>query len=240
MARTPRSIVPEEPKEASVWSAIVLMASSVGAYALLALFLAYNHPWTDALLGTLPALTDTLRPGNDGIVAEQLRVTDIRTEHLTLSGRSVALLFEATIVNDASLPVRRIVLEVEGFRDGQSIARATGTCGKNVSVRLIRRLTSDEVTHLMEMDLPDTESLASGARTGCQVALTPLRTEIDEVSFRIASAEPTPDHLATSQARADLARQGKTEVGASPIVGVEAGQPGDALASEIAAEPSLP
>ena len=194
MAHPPRAIVPEESKETSAWSAIVLMASSVGAFALLALFLANNHRWTDALLARLPAPGSVLRLTNDGVIAEQLRISDVRTEHLTLSDRSVALLLEATVVNDAAIPVRGIVLEVEGFRDGQKIAEARGTCGKNVSVRLLKRLSRDEVTALMELATPDRETLASGARTGCQVALTQLHTEVEEVSYRIAAAEPTADH----------------------------------------------
>jgi len=193
MARTPRAIVPEEPKETSAWSAVVLMASSVGAFALIALFLATNHHWTDALLARLPA-PEGMRPAADGIVAEQLRITDVRTEHLTLSDRSVALLLEATVVNDAAIAARGIVLEVEGFRDGKAIAAGQGTCGKNVSVRLLKRLSRDEVAALMQLATPESEVLESGARTGCQVALTGLRTEVDEVSYRIAAAEPTEDH----------------------------------------------
>lgn len=194
MARTPRAIVPEEPKETSAWSAVVLMASSVGAFALIALFLATNHHWTDALLARLPTPLDGILPAGDGIVAEQLRFSDVRTEHLTLSDRSVALLLEATVVNDAAIPVRGIVLEVEGFRDGKAIAAGQGTCGKNVSVRLLKRLSRDEVAALMQLATPESEVLESGSRTGCQVALTGLRTEVDEVSYRIASAEPTEDH----------------------------------------------
>jgi len=195
MARTPRAIVPEEPKETSAWSAVVLMASSVGAFALVALFLATNHGWTDALLAGFPTPFGMPRLATDGIVAEQLRISDMRTEHLTLSDRSVALLFEATVVNDSSIPVRGIVLEVEGFREGRMVAAGQGTCGKNVSVRLLKRLSSDEVAALMNLATPESEVLASGARTGCQVTLTQLRTEVEEVSYRIASAEPTADHL---------------------------------------------
>lgn len=194
MARTQRAIVPEEPKETSAWSAVVLMASSVGAFALVALFLATNHHWTDALLARLPVPADVIHPASDGVVAEQLRIIDVRTEHLTLSDRSVALLLEATVVNDAAIPARGIVLEVEGFRDGKAIAAGQGTCGKNVSVRLLKRLSRDEVAALMHLAKPESEVLDSGARTGCQVALTQLRTEVDEVSYRIASAEPTEDH----------------------------------------------
>ena len=194
MARTSRAIVPEEPKETSAWSAVVLMASSVGAFALGALFLVNNHRRTDRLHAPHPTPGGAHRLAADGIVAEQLRITDVRTEHLTLSDRSVALLIEATVVNDAAIPVHGIVLEVEGFRDGKAISAGQGTCGKNVSVRLLKRLSSDEVEALMELANPDSEVLASGARTGCQVALTHLRTEVEEVSYRIASAEPTADH----------------------------------------------
>lgn len=195
MARSPRAIVPEEPKEASPWSAVVLMASSVGAFALVSLFLATNHRWTDLLLASMPSLTPAIRLSSDGVIAEQMRIVDVRTEHLTLSDRSSALLFEATVVNDAAMPVLGIVLEVEGFREGDLVATSSGTCGKNVSVRLLKRLSRDEVAALMQLATPDSEVLASGARTGCQVALTGLRTEIEEVSFRIAAVEPIADHL---------------------------------------------
>lgn len=191
MARTPRAIVPDEQKETSAWSAVVLMASAVGAFALFALFLANNHRWTDELLSRLPSPAGSL--ASDGIVAEQLRITNVRTEHLTLSDRSVALLFEATIVNDSSIPVRGVLLDIEGFRDGKAIATAEGTCGKNVSVRLLKRLSRDEVTALMELETAS-EVLAPGQKTECQVALTQLRTEVEEVGYRIASAEPSSDH----------------------------------------------
>jgi len=206
MARTPRAlvpIVPEDPKETSAWSAVVLMASSVGAFALLALFLANNHQWTDLLLARMPTPGGTIRLANDGIVAEQLRITDVRTEHLTLSDRSVALLFEATVVNDAAFPVRGIVLEIEGFREGKKIAEAEGTCGKDVSERLLKRLSRDEVTALMELTPPEGERLAPGSRMGCQVALTQLRTEVEEVSYRVASAEPDADHPHTDRSPID-------------------------------------
>ncbi len=172
----------------------MLMASSIAAFALFALFLANNHHWTDELLARFPLSGGALRPANDGIVAEQLRIANVRTEHLTLSDRSVALLLEATVINDAAIPVRGIVLEVEGYRDGKKIAAGQGTCGKNVSVRLLKRLSRDEVTALMGLETPQAEVLAPGDRTECQVTLTQLRTEVEEVSYRIASAEPTSDH----------------------------------------------
>jgi hypothetical protein len=193
MPRSPRAIVPEEPKETSAWSAVVLMASSVGAFALLALFLVNNHEWTDALLARLPTPGTAFSLAGDGIVAEQLRVSDVRTEHLTLADRSVALLLEATITNDSSIPVRGIILEVEGFRDGSHVAGAQGTCGKNASVRLLKRLSRDEVVALMELETTS-QTLMPGEKVDCQVALTQLRTEVEEVSYTIASAEPTSGH----------------------------------------------
>lgn len=195
MPRSPRAIVPEEPRETSAWSAIVLMASSVAAFALLSLFLATNHRWTDALLARVPTPGGAIRIANDGVVAEQLRIADVRTEHLTLSDRSVALLFEATVINDAAIPVRGIVLKVEGWRDGEKVGEAEGTCGKNVSVRLLKRLSRDEVRALMGLATPEGVEIQSGERTGCQVTLTQLRTEVEEVSYRIESAEPSADHL---------------------------------------------
>jgi hypothetical protein len=194
MPRSPRAIVPEEPKETSAWSAVVLMASTVGVFMLLALFLANNHEWTDALLSRLPTPGGAMSLAGDGIVAEQLRVSEVRTEHLTLSDRSVALLLEATVTNDSSIPVRGIILDVEGWREGNFIAGSQGTCGKNVSVRLLKRLSRDEVAALMELATPEDETLMPGEKVGCQVALTQLRTEVEEVRYTIASAEPISGH----------------------------------------------
>ena len=203
MARAPRAIVRDEPKETSAWSAVVLMASAVGAFALFSLFLAFNHPWTDALIARLPAPGPALSLAHDGIVAEQLRIVDVHTGHLTLADRSTALLFEATVVNDAALPVHGIVIEVEGFRETKRIAGSASTCGKNVSERLLKRLSRDEVTALMEMETGERVVLDSGGRVGCQVVLTGLRTEVAEISYRIASAEPTADHRPTTAPNAE-------------------------------------
>lgn len=187
----------------------MLMASSAAAFGVFALFLATNHRWTDSLLARLPVPGGSggaVRLASDGIVAEQIRVTDVHTEHMTLADRSVALLFEATITNDAAIPVQGIDVEVTGYRDGEKIAVGHGTCGKNVSVRLLKRLARDEVVALMELATPD-QVLASGAKTGCQVALTQLKTEVEEVSYRIASAAPTADHASQDPVPGPLAAE---------------------------------
>jgi hypothetical protein len=191
VARTQKTIIPDEPRASSAWSTVVLMVSSVGAFGLISLFLANNHRWTDQLLAHLPSPAGSL--ANDGIVAEQLRMTGIHTEHMTLSDRSSALLFSATLVNDSSIPVRGIRLAIDGWRDGNLVATSHGTCGKNVSVRLLKRLSRDEVSALMQL-ATEAEILAPGARTECQVALTQLRTEVEEVSYRVESAEPDAGH----------------------------------------------
>lgn len=192
MPRTPTAIVPDEPTPSSAWSIVVLMLSTVAAFALFSLFLANNHRWTDELLSRLPSPTGSL--ANDGIVAQQLRLTDVRTEHMTLSDRSSALLFEATLVNDAAMPVHGVRIEVSGWRDDKLVASGIGTCGKNVSVRLLKRLSRDEVSALVRLDT-EAEVLEPGARVGCQVALTQLKTEVAEVSYRVEMAEPTAGHL---------------------------------------------
>jgi hypothetical protein len=115
----------------------------------------------------------------------------------------VALLLEATVTNDSSIPVRGIILDIEGFRDGQHVAGAQGTCGKNVSVRLLKRLSRDEVVALMELATPENQTLQPGEKVGCQVALTQLKTEVEEVSYTIASAEPISGHPLHDRSLAD-------------------------------------
>lgn len=190
MARPPRAIVRDEPEEASAWSAVVLMASAVAAFGLFALFLVYDHEWTDALIARLPAPGAARRLSYDAVLAGQMRVIDVEAKHLTLADRSTALVVEADVVNDASMAVRGVVLGVDGFAGDERIATGYSACGNKVSERLLKRLSRDEVAALMGLDYSEKLVLEPGERVECQVAIAPMKSAAAEISYRIASVEP--------------------------------------------------
>jgi|GEM_PF-980257 len=194
MARDSRTIVNDDSDPAPVWTAAVLMASTVGAFAVLAVFLAHNHAWTDALMSRLPAPGAAESLGSDPVLAAQVRILDPIVKFVTLADRSSAVLVTAAVVNDSPLPVRTVVIEAEALRDGARVAHASAGCGKNVSERLIKRMSRDEVRTLMRLRPSRPLVLAPGQRADCQVAIAPIRGDVEEISYRVASVEPIEDH----------------------------------------------
>jgi hypothetical protein len=194
MAGPPRSIVNEQPRTTRACTGVVLLASLVGVFSLLAVFLANNHAWTDALVRRLP-MPGAGSLGSDPVLAAQMRVVDPKAKVLTLADRTTAVVVEATVINDSLIPVRGVRLAAEAMREGQPVAHAAAACGKNVSERLLKRLPRDEVRTLMDLAPSSELVLASGEHARCQVAISSVRGAVDEVSYRIASVEPTDDHL---------------------------------------------
>lgn len=195
MARASRTIVHDDPDPAPVWTAAVLMASTVGAFAVLAVFLAHNHAWTDALMSKLPMPGAAESLGSDPVLAAQIRLVAPAAKFVTLADRSNAIVLTAAVVNDSPVPVRTVVIEAEALREGTGVARASAACGKNVSERLIKRMSRDEVRTLMRLRPSRAMVLAPGEKTECQVAIASIRGEVEEVSYRVASVEPNDDHL---------------------------------------------
>lgn len=195
MTRAPRTIVHDDPEPAPLWTAAVLMASTVGAFAVLAVFLAHNHAWTDALTRMIaaPGVAESL--ASDPVLAAQMRIVSPRAKQVTLSDRSDAVVVTATIVNDSPVPVNTVILEAEALHGGAGVARASAACGKNVSERLIKRMSRDEVRTLMRLRPSRPLVLAPGETTDCQVAIVSIRAAVEEVGYRVASVEPNENHL---------------------------------------------
>lgn len=194
MARTPRTIVNDDSEAAPVWTAAVLMASTVGAFAVLSVFLAHNHSWTDALMRAIPVPGAAESLGADPVLAAQIRIVDPVAKFVTLADRSNAIVVSADVVNDATVPVRQVVLEAQALHLGNGVASAVASCGKNVSERLIKRMSRDEVRTLMRLRPSRTLVLAPGEKANCQIAIASIRGEVEEVSYRVASVEPTENH----------------------------------------------
>jgi len=195
MARDSRTIVHDDAYPTPVWTGAVLMASTVAAFAVLAVFLAHNHAWTDALMSRIPVPGAAESLGSDPVLAAQIRIVAPSAKFVILADRSNAIVVSAAIVNDSPVAVRAVVIEAEALRGGVSMARAAAACGKKVSERLIKRMSRDEVRTLMRLRPSRALVLSPGEKADCQVAIASIRGEVEEIGYRIASVEPSDDHL---------------------------------------------
>jgi hypothetical protein len=118
----------------------------------------------------------------------------MRAWETTLADQTPVLMMEATVMNDALVPVRRVMVRAEARIDGHKVAAQTGACGKAVSSRLLRRIGRDELAALREID--PAAPMRPGERSPCQLAFTGIAPGVKEVVLRIASVEPFPGHPA--------------------------------------------
>jgi hypothetical protein len=190
--RDPKTFVPEEPSASALATPLVLLAALLVSFTLVALFMTHNHAWTDSLMAKLPLPGAEASLAADPSLRSQLTLRDLRAWDATLADQTSLLLAEATVVNDALVPVRRIVVTAEARVDGRVIATQTATCGKAVSSRLLRRMGRDELSALREIDPP--VALEPGEHLPCQLAFAGIAPGIKEVTLRVASAEPLPGH----------------------------------------------
>ncbi len=185
-----RTIINDDPDSVSVWTGVVLMASTVSAFAVLTVFLAHNHAWTDALVSMIPVPGAAESLGSDPVLAAQIRIVAPDAKLVPLADRTNAIVVTAGIVNDSPVAVRGVVMEAEALRRGAAVTHAWAACGRNVSEKLIKRMTRDEVRTLMQLRPSRTLVLEPGDKADCQVAILSIRGEVEEVSYRIGSAEP--------------------------------------------------
>ena len=99
----------------------------------------------------------------------------------------------ARLTNDALLSLDAVMVEADAYSAGTLLAQIASACGKPASATLIGRLGREELAALMELP-PLGAHIEPGASVRCQVAFPPLRSEVDEVRLRVASAEPRPGH----------------------------------------------
>jgi hypothetical protein len=173
--------------------ALAFLAVLVATFAMAAVVLIRNHAWADALAARLPFPGPTSSLAADPSLAPQLRVVGARAWDTLLADQTPVLIAEAEVVNDALVPVRRVVLEVQArTRDGQAVALATAACGTTVSHRLLKRIARDELGALQS--LKPAISTEPGGRLTCQVAFAGIAPGVEEVVLRVSSVEPDPGH----------------------------------------------
>jgi len=177
-----------------VWTALVLMTSLTAGFVIIALFMAGNHAWTDAITAALPVPGPATSLAADPGLSSQIRITRSRAWYTTLADQTPTLIAQATVVNDALLPVSNILVEGQAYRDGKAVRSALGVCGRPISNRLIRRLPRDELRALQRLQPPTPTAMVSGSSMECQLAFAGIKPGATEVSLRIASVEPLPGH----------------------------------------------
>jgi len=193
--RHARTFVPEETKAPSMLgAALALLCALLLSFALIAAFMVQNHGWTDSLMAVLPFPGPRASLAADPQLAPQLRLENVRAWDATLADQTSALIAEAWVTNDALVPVHRVLVTAEARVDGHTVATQSGTCGKAVSSRLLRRIGRDELMALREIDPP--APVRPGQKIPCQLAFTGIVPGVKEVVVRIASVEPYPGHPA--------------------------------------------
>lgn len=187
------TIIREERGRKPLASALVLLASSVCGFGMLALLLSHDHTRTDRLLAMLPSPFAQSSLAADPELSAQVETRNPRARLTRLADQSTALVVEAEALNTSSLPLARVVMEATLVSEAGPSLKARAECGKVVSETLLNRLSPEAVATLMEIPVA-TNALAPGHSVSCQMALPGVDSAAHEVEVRIASAEPLPGH----------------------------------------------
>jgi hypothetical protein len=193
MAHNPKTVVPKRGERSPAWAAFILLAALIAFYGLLSVYMARNHPWTDWFLQRVPLPTTRATLASDSELVRQIRVVSSRAWYTKLADQTSTLVAEATVVNDALVPVSRVVIEALAQVEGGKQRRESAVCGGSVSRRLLGRLPVEELITLQEL-VPPKEAVEPGATLDCQVAFARMPAGAEEVVLRIAWVEPLPGH----------------------------------------------
>jgi len=174
----------------------VLLLGLDVTFALLTLFMVQRHAWTDGFLAGVPMPGTRTSMAADPGLMRQLRVADTELWFTDLADQSSTLVADVDVENNSSLPVTKIVLEAQAFGSGAWVRTVSALCGLAVSPRLLGRLDREELVSLLDLAPPDTRAIQPGTSVRCQLAFPALQAGVDEVMFKIASAEPSPGHPA--------------------------------------------
>jgi hypothetical protein len=187
-------VPPRDQGRKTIWSANVLLAALNVAFAVLALFMARNHAWTDAFMALVPLPGPSTSFAADPSLARQMQLDSTVVGYRTLADQTSTLVAEAEVSNRSMLAVTKIVLEAHAYGGGLPVATVSAMCGLSVSERFIGRLAREELRALLELEPPSPRPIAPGETVRCQIAFPGLKQTADEVVFRIASVEPFPGH----------------------------------------------
>ncbi len=193
--RAPTTLHLDRQPTTSIGAVVTLLATLLLAFVLLSLFMVRHHAWTEKVTSRLPWPGLRTSLAADSALPAQLRIDSSRAWYTDLADRTPVLVVRADVMNEALIEVDRIVLEGRAVTsDGTTVAVRSGSCGKIVSERLLRRLRKSELRALEELT-PGRSAVASpGTVVHCQITFAGIEPGASEVLLRIVSAEPLPGH----------------------------------------------
>jgi hypothetical protein len=193
MAPEPRTVFPKLTNRSPVWPAAIMLGALVTFYGLLAVYMARDHAWTDSVLQQVPLPATRATLAADAELASHLRIVSSRAWYTKLGDQTRTLVAEATVVNDALIPLSKVIIEASAQAQGAAVLTRSVVCGGAVSRRLLGRLPVEELDTLQEL-IPSLDALEPGRTIDCQVAFPDIGTGAEEVVLRIAWVEPLPGH----------------------------------------------
>ncbi len=193
MAPEPRTVFPKLSERSPVWTAAIMLGALVTFYGLLAVYMARDHAWTDEMLQRIPLPSTRATLAADAGLASQLRIVSSRAWYTNLADQTRTLVAEATVVNDALVPLSKVIVDAQAQGQGTPLRTRSVVCGGAVSRRLLGRLPVEELDTLQEL-IPSLAALEPGRTIDCQVAFPDIGAGAEEVVLRIAWAEPFPGH----------------------------------------------
>jgi len=190
-----KTVVPEQPRVASIWTVLLLLLALLVTASLTAVFMVTHHTWTERVMSALPVPGPMASLAADPSLIAQMRLERPHAWIAHSADRIPVLVVEAEVANAALIEVVNVTLEALALGpDGRLLARRRALCGKPLSRRLLGRLRVEEIAAATSARPARPLALEPGHRTRCQVAFAGLEPGVSEVSLRIASVEPLPGH----------------------------------------------
>lgn len=194
MATRSRTVILKRRPRTPIATAFVLLTALCSAYGLITLALSFNHALADSVLAAIPAPGPARSLASDPALLRQLRVDDAKAYFIVSSDHRRALVLETSVTNHGSVPLESVVIEARASLGNRTQAVSTTPCGRNVSPRLLRRLTTDQLLVLRDLDPGTGFLLRPQEKTRCQATFPALRRSVENVSYRVVSARPLPHH----------------------------------------------
>lgn len=193
MAIKPRTVIPKARDRSPIWTSLAMLAALLTFYGLLAVYMATDHAWTDRVLQSIPIPTTRATLASDAALASQVRIVSSRAWYTQLGDQTLTLVAEATVVNDALVPLSKIIVRAAAEGPGTGLRTQSAVCGGAISPRLLGRLPIEELNTLQKL-VPSLDALEPGETMDCQVAFARMGTGAEEVVLRVAWVEPLPGH----------------------------------------------
>lgn len=194
MATRSRTVILKRRQRTPIATAFVLLTALCCVYGMITLALAFNHSLADSVLASIPAPGPARSLASDPTLLRQLSVNEAKAYFIVASDHRRALVLETSVTNNGSVALESVVIEARASLGNKTQAVSTTPCGRNVSPRLLRRLTTDQLLVLRDLDPGTGFLLHPQEKTRCQTTFPALRRSVENVSYRVVSARPLPGH----------------------------------------------